>query len=191
MNSNQFNPQSFEINNNYKQRFIINEFEKNNTVSSRENFDIPGIPSMQDLFMMFVYWVIKMCIFGLIIYLCYSLTGYKDDVSISYMFLFMFIGSIVMFGVTILYFMYKCYNNDVSFSDMDYKQYAISAVLGPVVIIGYAIFVFIADKIKATPLLGFVLFALTNFSFLVVLFTGFIYSISFETAYALLKCSKK
>ena len=191
MNSNQFNPQSFEINNNYKQRFIINEFEKNNTVSSRENFDIPGIPSMQDLFMMFVYWVIKMCIFGLIIYLCYSLTGYKDDVSISYMFLFMFIGSIVMFGVTILYFMYKCYNNDVSFSDMDYKQYAISAVLGPVVIIGYAIFVFIADKIKAAPLLGFVLFALTNFSFLVVLFTGFIYSISFETAYALLKCSKK
>ena len=168
-----------------------------NTQSIKENFDIKYVidptAAIKDLLWMIFIFLIKVCIFGYIIHLCYTYTEYKYNgiipgLNALYFFL---LGSVVMYAVSMLYFMYRCYDNGVSFSDMDFKGYALSSLVGPSLILSYIIFVTIARAIKVTPLIGTILWAFTNISFLVILTTGFAFSSSFEVAYQLTKCSKK
>ena len=86
--------------------------------------------------------------------------------------------------------MFKCYNNGVSFSDMDFKAYSLASLLAPSFILGYIIFIIIANFIKVTPLVGVVLYAFITFSFLIILSTGIAYNTTFEFAYIFVKCSK-
>jgi hypothetical protein len=168
-----------------------------NTESIKENFNIKNVidptAAIKDLLWMIFIFLVKVCIFGYIIHFCYTYTEYKYDGTIPGLnaLYFFLLGSVVMYVVSMLYFMYRCYNTGVSFSDMDFKGYALSSLVGPSLIFSYIIFVTIARAIKVTPLIGAILWAFTNISFLVILSAGFAFSTSFEVVYQLTKCSKK
>ena len=159
----------------------------------KENFDLSSLNPesiLKDMILAFVFYMIKVCIFGYIIYFLYKQTNLLDDKSIKNYFIFLSLGSLGLYIVTFLYFMFKCYNNGVSFSDMDFKAYSLASLLAPSFILGYIIFIIIANFIKVTPLVGVVLYAFITFSFLIILSTGIAYNTTFEFAYIFVKCSK-
>ena len=159
----------------------------------KENFDLSSLNPesiLKDMILAFVFYMIKVCIFGYIIYFLYKQTDLLYDKSIKNYFIFLFLGSLALYIVTFLYFMFKCYNNGVSFSDMDFKAYSLASLLAPSFILGYIIFIIIANFIKVTPLVGVVLYAFITFSFLIILSTGIAYNTTFEFAYIFVKCSK-
>ena len=168
-----------------------------NTQIIKEKFDIKYLKNptaiIKDFLWMVFIFLVKVCIFGYIIYLCYKKTEYKNSGTIPGLnaLYFFILGSVVMYIVSILYFMYKCHKNGVSFSNMNFKGYALSSLVGPCLILSYIIFVTIARAIKVTPLVGAILWAFTNISILVILSTGVVFNFSFELAYQLTKCSKK
>ena len=163
---------------------------------SKENFDpeylVNPTKMIKDIALYFLFLLIKVCLFGYIIYFTYKQTGLMNETSIVNYFLFLIIGSIVLYIVTFLYFMYKCYNRDVKFSEMDYKGYAISSVLGPSFILSYTIFILVANNLKTfVPGIGRLVYLFIYFSFLVVITTGMAYNYTFEFAYMLTKCKKE
>jgi hypothetical protein len=166
-----------------------------NIQNIKENFDIKYLidptAGIKELLWIWFIFLVKVCIFGYIIYLCYKHSSYiySDSLSIEALYFFM-IGSIVLYIVSMLYFMYRCYQNGVPFSEMNYKGYALSSLLAPSLIFSYIIFRIIVSFIKVTPLIGFILYAFTTMSILIILLTGFVYNLSFEIAYDLTKCSK-
>jgi len=164
-----------------------------NLNSIKENFNL-GIldpkTMIKNMIITFVFYLIKICILGYVIYFMYDKTGLLYDKTIKNYLIFLFVGSIGLYIITFLYFMYRCYNNGVSFSDMDYKGYALSSLLAPSFIISYSIFIFVVGFIKVTPLVGTILYVLTSVSILIILSTGAAYDIGFEIAYAVTKCSK-
>ena len=161
--------------------------------SIKENFNL-GIldpnTMIKNIIITFVFYLIKICIFGYAIYFIYDKTGLLNDKSIKNYLIFLLLGSIGLYIITFLYFMYRCYNNGVAFSNMDYKGYALSSLLAPSFIISYSIFLFVVGFIKVTPLIGMVLYVFTSVSILIILSTGAAYDIGFEIAYRLTKCSK-
>ena len=162
-----------------------------NSIKENLNLDILDPKTMiKNMIITFVFYLIKICILGYVIYFIYDKTGLLDDRSIKNYLIFLFVGSIGLYIITFLYFMYKCYNNGVDFSVMDYKGYAISSLLAPSFIISYSIFLFVVGFIKVTPLIGKVLYDFTSVSILIILTTGVAYNIGFEIAYTLTKCSK-
>lgn len=163
----------------------------------KESFSVPGLDfldptkMLKDILITFLIYLIKSCIFGYIIYLTYKHTGLLYEYSIKNYIIFFIVGSIVLYLVSFLYFMYRCYNNGVSTSDMDYKGYAISSVLGPAFVSSYIIFIIVVSFIKVTPLVGTILYMFTTVSLLIVLSTGIVFNSSFELAYSLTKCAKE
>ena len=120
----------------------------------------------------------------------YKQTNLINDKSVKNYFIFLFLGSLGLYIFTFLYFIFKCYNNNVSFSDMDFKGYALSSLLAPSFILSYIIFIIIANFIKVTPLVGVILYGFITFTFLIILSTGMAYNTIFEFAYTFTKCSK-
>lgn len=168
------------------------EIQKN----SKENFDpeylVDPTKMIKDIAMYFLFLLIKVCIFGYIIYFTYKQTGLMAETSIVNYFLFLIIGSIVLYLVSFLYFMFKCYNRDVSFTEMDYKGYALSSILGPSFILSYTIFILVANNLKTfVPGVGRIVYMFIYFSFLVVITSGIAYNYAFELAYAFTKCKKE
>jgi uncharacterized membrane protein len=163
----------------------------------KEHFSVPGLDfldptkMLKDILISFLFYLLKSCVFGYIIYLTFKHTGLLYEYSIKNYIIFFIIGSIVLYLVSFLYFMYRCYNNGVNTSDMNYEAYAISSILGPVFILSYIIFITIVTFIKVTPLVGTILYMFTTVSFLIVLSTGIAFNSSFELAYSLTKCAKE
>jgi len=159
----------------------------------KENFDLSSLDPetiLKKMILAFIFYMIKICIFGYIIYFMYKQTDLINDKSVKNYFIFLFLGSLGLYIVTFLYFIFKCYNNNVSFSDMDFKGYALSSLLAPSFILSYIIFIIIASFIKVAPLVGVILYAFITFSFLIILSTGMAYNATFEFAYTFTKCSK-
>ena len=145
----------------------INLIKNINEIKVKEHFSLPDLDPMKilkEMVLVFVFYLIKICIFGYIIYFMYKQTNLLDDKSIKNYFIFFFLGSIGLYILTFLYLMYRCYNNGVSFSDMDFKGYALGSLLAPSFILSYIIFIIIASFIKVTPLIGFILYAISLFS---------------------------
>lgn len=166
----------------------------NNKEKIKESFSLDVLDPMQmlkNMFLTFIFYLIKICIFGYIIFFMYQQTGLLYDKSVKNYLIFLFLGSIGLYIVTFLYFMFKCYNNGVSFSDMNFKDYALGSLLGPSFILSYIIFIIVSNFIKVAPMVGIILYAFISFSILIILSTGVVYNISFEIAYALTKCKSK
>lgn len=163
----------------------------------KEHFSVPGLDfldptkMLKDILISFLFYLIKSCVFGYIIYLIFKHTGLLYEYSIQNFIIFFVIGSIILYLVTFLYFMYRCYNNGVGLSDMDYESYAISSVLGPVFVSSYIIFLIVVNFIKVSPLIGNILYMFTTVSLLIILSTGIAFQSSFELAYSLTKCAKE
>jgi|LakMenEpi03Aug12_release.lakeMendotaPanAssembly.Ray.scaffolds.fasta_scaffold231738_3 hypothetical protein len=168
----------------------------NNEKCTKENFRITDVYDPTKVFreiaLYFLFLIIKICLFGFIIYSIYKQTGLMDEKSIKNYMIFLIVGMVVLYLVTFLYFIYRCYNNDVSFSDMDYKGYALSSLLAPSFIVSYTIFIILCENIiKKAPGIGKVIYAFIYLTILVIPSTGIIYNLTFEFAYALTKCSNK
>ena len=160
--------------------------------SVKENFDFLNPTNMiKDTIMFFLFYLIKICIFGFVIYFLYKKTGLYDESSIRNYFIFFFVGSVVLYIITFLYFIYNCYNNNVKFSDMNYKGYALGSLLAPSLILAYIIFLVIAKALKVTPLVGMILYAFISVMTLIVLSTGLVYQLVFDLSYKLTKCSNQ
>ena len=171
----------------------INLIKNINEIKVKEHFSLPDLDPMKilkEMVLVFVFYLIKICIFGYIIYFMYKQTNLLDDKSIKNYFIFFFLGSIGLYILTLLYLMYRCYNNGVSFSDMDFKGYALGSLLAPSFILSYIIFIIIASFIKVTPLIGFILYAFITMTILIILSTGIAYNTAFEFSYMFIKCSK-
>lgn len=177
---------------------IIYNNISHNKGSCKENFSLSiGLDfldptkALKDIMISFLFYLIKICIFGYVIYFLYKQSGLYYEKSVRYYLIFLIVGSIGLYAFTFLYFMYRCYNNGVNFSDMDYKAYALGSLLAPSFILSYAIFIFVANIIKVTPLVGFILYAFISFAFLIILSAGQAYHYAFEFAYYFIKCSKQ
>lgn len=158
--------------------------------NSKENFEITETLNSNNLFIVLILIILKIFIFGGIVYLCYKYTGLKDDANTTNYILFFIVCSLVLYISTFLNFMFNCYMKKVKFSDMDYKKYAISSTMAPSIILGYTIFIIIANFLKFSPL-GMLFKIFIKSPFFIILTIGLVYYFTFQIAYSLTKCSKK
>jgi hypothetical protein len=158
--------------------------------NSKENFEITETLNSDNWFVIFILFILKIFIFGGIVYLCYKYTGLKDEAKITNYILFFIVCSLVLYVSTFLNFMFNCYLKKVNFSEMDYKKYAISSTLAPSIILGYTIFIVIANFLKFSPL-GMLFKIFITSPFFIILTIGLVYHFTFQIAYSLTKCSKK
>ena len=165
------------------------ENNENKETIIRENFGFLPSLSFKDMAMYLLILILKIFIFGYIIYSSYYYTGYLEDKSILNVFIFVLAGSCILYICTFLDFMFRCYRNNVNFSDMNYKGYALSSVMAPTIIVICAVIIKVIDFLKISPI-GLLLQNLVQRKIYIILITGIVYYISFETAYALVKCNK-
>lgn len=146
----------------------------------QENFSLSDLDPMSKIKaigkFLFV-WLIKVIVFGLIIYTVMNKTGLMDQASIKNYMLYFIIGSVVMFLVTFGYFAFLCRKNK-----LDMKKLAELSLLGPSVILTHVIALVVASFLIDIPEIGLIIYGIAWSSIGVTLVAGILYSIGLGVA---------
>jgi len=160
---------------------------------SKKNFDSPilGESSIKNIKLILFIYILKIFVIGGLVYLCYKYTGIQDEQNrtISSYILFLFSGSIILFGIAFSNFIIECnQSNNVQLTEMNYKDFALSSMFGPIIIIAYIIIIIVSKYIGKLPGIGMIIKTFFLSKIGIILSIGILYIISFSSAYSLTKC---
>jgi len=146
----------------------------------QENFSVSDLDPMSKIKAIgkfLLIWLIKVIVFGLIIYTVMSKTGLMDQASIKNYMLYFIVGSIVMFLVTFGYFAFLCRKDK-----LDMKKLAELSLLGPSVILTHVIALVVCSFLVDIPEIGLIIYGIAWSSIGVTLVTGILYSVGLSVA---------
>ena len=145
----------------------------------KENFSFNPVSDIKSMFIDFLMLVLKIVLMGLIINFTLDKSGLNDDGSVINYIKYFVIGSAVLYVLTFLYFMYRAHSANGKYQ---YTKYAKASFLALAVIFIHIVILISSSFIEVVPELGLLISMLVWSSFGIVVVSGLIYNIAFESA---------
>lgn len=151
----------------------------------RENFSfdlfVDPVGFFKDLLLGLVKFVVKVVLFGYILYYTMKKTGLKDNHSIMNYVKYLVVASIVMYFVSMTNMVFDCYMEGTEIQKMDFKQFALASIFVPVFVLVHVIALIVCGFLKPAPAVGIILQVLCWTSLYIVLITGVVYTLTYES----------
>jgi hypothetical protein len=158
----------------------------------RENFSFEMLTDpkkfFEDIVLDMLIFLIKICIFGYIIYYTMKKTQLTDDHSIINYVKYLVGGSIVLYIVSILNMIYDCYMAGTELEKMSFMKLAKSSLFAVVFIFVHIIVLIVCSILKFTPEVGIIVNELAWGTMYIVLITGLVYRITYDSVQLAVGC---
>ena len=158
----------------------------------KENFSFEMMTNPKKFFMdmlkNLVIFIIKVIVAGLIFYMIMKKVGLTDDHSIKNYLLYLMIGSIVMYCVSIVSMMLECYSSGTPFEKMNFMKFAKSSFFVPLFVLIHIIILIICGFLKVAPEIGILIYMLSWTSFGIVIGTGIAYNLTYAGVKHFVQC---
>jgi len=140
--------------------------------------------------------LVKIIVFGLMFYVCMRVSNLTNQQTSKNYLMYFIIGSILIYALTILNFMYECHKSDTKtkVSDMNIKGFAKASIFVPIFILIHIICLYLVktniikyDTMEVGMIISFAMWSLVG----IVLITGIVYYITFAICQKVTKCVKE
>ena len=142
----------------------------------------------EDIIIGIIMFVIKVCILGYIIYYTMKTAQLTDDHSIINYVKYLVGGSIVLYIVSMLNMIYDCYMAGTELEKMSFMKLAKSSFFAVVFILVHIIVLIVCSILKFTPEIGLIVNELAWGSTFIILITGFVYRITYDSVQLAVGC---
>jgi len=158
----------------------------------RENFEFKmfydPVGFFTDILMGLISFIIKVVLFGYIIYYTMKKTDLIEDRSIQNYVKYLVIASIIMYIVSIFNMVYDCYREGTEVQKMSFSSFAKSSTFVFIFILVHVIALFVCSKLRFAPVAGIIVNQLAWGTMWIVLIIGAVYTITYESVKLAIGC---
>lgn len=134
----------------------------------------------EDIIIDLIIFLVKVIIFGYIIYYTMKKTGLTEEATIKNYVKYFVAGSLALYTLSMLNMIYDCYMAGVEVHKMRFTSFAKASTFVFVFTLVHIIALVICTFLKLAPLLGFIVYELAWGSTFIVLITGIVYNLTYD-----------